>query len=416
MRRRDNRSKDYDDCDDNSYSRQDRFATPVQQIPERPRSISNGSVHGSVHGSVEPTTPYSLEHRRSSQDLSYSYTQPSFAQAQAPQQPVQTPSSFPSQLAFGSTSSQYAAASFQPPSAPVSQTSQRYAQVGSDYQYQPNSHARQMSASHNYAYSPSQPQTPIYPQPQASIYPSGTPEVKPIVDFRRTSLPASQQTYTSQPIIQYNQPDTRQTTSYTHLDSRQTASYAPGDTRQHPAYQQMDARQGSSYPQADSRSSSMQQSYYTPAHAPIPRTATPSSNSHILPPIQTLQAPTDPKNETYSPSTVAAPPSGPSSSSSYDTSRKSYHSYPTSAPTTTVYDPARSTGKRPHENAFDSSHQYQSLHNGMRPGTYNHGQDVSQIETDEGTLVDEYEMRANLVYRRADGTRQSKKMPSPVMD
>ena len=54
----------------------------------------------------------------------------------------------------------------------------------------------------------------------------------------------------------------------------------------------------------------------------------------------------------------------------------------------------------------------------MRPATYNHGQDVSQVETDEGTLEDEYSLTdmKQLIYRRADGTKQSKKCPSPVID
>ena len=55
----------------------------------------------------------------------------------------------------------------------------------------------------------------------------------------------------------------------------------------------------------------------------------------------------------------------------------------------------------------------------MRPATLNHGQDVPQIETEDGQLVDEYDLTAIgkvLSYRRADGTKQSKKCPSPVID
>lgn len=115
MRRRDTKSKDYDDYEENGYARTDRLGTPAQQIPERPRSISNSSMHGSVPGSVEPSTPYAIEHRRPSQDLGYNYTQPNFAPPPAPVQPVQTTPTYPSHLTFGATSSQYAAPSFQPP-------------------------------------------------------------------------------------------------------------------------------------------------------------------------------------------------------------------------------------------------------------------------------------------------------------
>ena len=178
MRRRDTKSKDYEDYDEGSYSRPDRFATPAHQVPERPRSISNGSAHGSVHGSVEPSTPYPLDHRRSSQDTGYPYSHSNFVPPPAPAQAVQTTPTFSSHLTFG-VNSQYATSSFQPP-APLSQTSQRYLPNGNDYQYQANTHARQLSAPQNFTYSPSQsqapayqqPQTPTYQQPQTPIYPN----------------------------------------------------------------------------------------------------------------------------------------------------------------------------------------------------------------------------------------------------
>lgn len=74
--------------------------------------------------------------------------------------------------------------------------------------------------------------------------------------------------------------------------------------------------------------------------------------------------------------------------------------------------------KRNHEQVFDSSHQYQPMHSGMRPDNYNHGRDVPQIEAEDGSLTSEYDYQAMRVlsYRRADGTRQSKKCPSPIMD
>ena len=426
MRRRDTKSKDYDDFDESGYARTDRFATPVQQIPERPRSISNGSIHGSVHGSihgsVEPTTPYALEHRRSSGDLGYSYNQqPSFAPVPAPPQPVQTPT-YSSHLTFGSSASQFAAPTFQPPAAPVSQPAQRYAQTSHDYHYQPNGH-RQMSASQNFAYPPSQPQTPTYQQPQPSIYSSNSVEYKPIPSYRRASLPPSQQSYPNQSMNQYNQSDTRQNPTYVQVDTRQNPAYPQVDTRQNPLYPQIDTRQSSVYPQVDSRHNSIPSSYYTsPSQSQGPRSATPTNSSHVLPPIQTLPPPHENKYEPGTPTATLPTPTGSSSSSGYENLRsKAQQTYPTSAPmpaTNTIYDPTRTQGKRSHDQVFDSSHQYQAVHNGIRPATYNHGQDVPQIQADDGSLMTEYEIEPlrELIYRRADGSKQVKKCPSPLID
>lgn len=415
MRRRDNKSKDYDDFEESGYARTDRFATPAHQVPERPRSISNGSVHGSVHGSVEPSTPFTVEHRRSSQDLGYTYSQPNFAPAPAAPQPVHTPT-YTSHLNFGPNSSQYAAPSFQPPSVPVSHPSQRHVHGVHDYQYPSNAHSRQMSTSQNFAYSPSQPQTPTYQQPQTPIYSSSTSEYKPIPDYGRASLPPSQISYSSQPMNQYKI-ESRHNSTCSQMDGRQP--YSQVDTRQNPTYPQVDTRQSHIYPQVDSR----QPGYYpSPSQNQVPRSTTPSSNSHILPPIHTIQPAVDTKHEIHTP-TSALPTAlpTPSTTSNHENLYHRYQPTYTSAPTvstTPTYDPARMLGKRSHDQVFDSSHQYQPVHSGMRPATLNHGQDVPQIEADNGTLTDEYDIvpRVNLVYRRADGTKSSKKCPSLLMD
>ena len=415
MRRRDNKSKDYDELEESGYARTDRFATPAHQVPDRPRSISNGSVHsnihGSVHGSVEPSTPYAVEHRRSSQDLGYTYSQTNFAPAPAPPQPVQN-TTYTSHLNFGPNSSQYSTSSFQPPSVPMSHPSQRYVHGVNDYQYPSNAHSRQMSTSQNFAYPPSQPQTPTYQQPQTPIYPSSTGEYKSIPDYGRASLPPSQPSYSGQPMNQYKV-ESRHNSTSSQMDGRQT--YSQVDTRQNPTYPHVDARQSNIYPPADSR----QPGYYTsPSQNQVPRSVTPSSNSHILPPIHTIQPAVDTKHEVHTPTSALPTPSTTSNHENH------YHRYqPTYTPASTVstnptYDPARIQGKRSHDQVFDSSHQYQSVHSGMRPATLNHGQDVPQIEADDGTLVDEYDIvpKVNLVYRRADGTRSSKKCPSLLMD
>lgn len=62
----------------------------------------------------------------------------------------------------------------------------------------------------------------------------------------------------------------------------------------------------------------------------------------------------------------------------------------------------------------------QPLHSGMRPSSADQGRDREQIETDTGELEDMYSdiaiMRSQnlLVYKRADGSHQTKKCPSPI--
>lgn len=376
MRRRDPKSKDYDEFEDNAYGRADRFGTPLQQVPERPRSISNGSVHGSVHASAhgsvhggDPGTPYAIEHRRSSQDLGY-YNQPSYVPPPIPVQPAQPGPSYSSHLTFGSNSSQYATPSFQPPPAPIAQPPQRYVQPNNDYQYQPNPHTRQISTPQNFAYPSNQPQQPSYQQ--TPMYTTNTPEYKPVPDYRRASLPASHQGYQSQSLT--------------------------------------------SYPQSDSRQNPVQPNYYqSPAQNPAPRSATPNNSGQVLPPIQTLQPPLESKYESFTPS-ASLPASAITPSSSYENMRSKFQPYATTSAAASNTDYTR-LNKRSHEQVFDNSHQYQSLHSGMRPSTFRHGQDVPQVEAEDGSLVEEYDMGSMrmLNYKRADGTKQTKKCPSPIM-
>ncbi len=379
MRRRDNKSKDFDEYDDTGYARTDRFATPLQQVPERPRSISNGSMHGSVHGSVhggaEPATPYSVEHRRSSESLSY-YSQPSYAAPPPQPQPNQA-APYTSHLAFGSNSAQYAAPSFQPPAPLVAQQPQRFVQPTNDYQYHSSAHSRPVSTPQNYAYPPSQPQQPTYQQ--LPIYSNSSPEYQPVPDYRRASLPSSQQGYASQSMTSYSQQDNRQT-----------------------------SMQPNYYP------SSMQQNL-------APRSATPGGTGQVLPPIQTLQPPIESKYESkyepYTPTTLPAPVNNITPSSSYENLHNKYQPYTSTPISGSATDYGRMS-KRSHEQVFDNSHQYQALHSGMRPSAFSAGREVPQIEAEDGSLVEEYDLTAMrmLSYRRADGTTHLKKCPSPIRD
>ena len=322
-----------------------------------------------------------MEQRRSSENLGF-YSQPSYAPPLPPQpqpQPNQA-ATYPSHLTFGSTSSQYAAPSFQPPPPPppVAQPPQRYAQPVNDYQYTPNPHSRQMSTPQNFAYPPTQPQQPTYQQPP--IYSNNSSEYKPMPDYRRSSLPASQQGYQSQPVTPY--------------------------------------------PQSDSRQTSVQPNYYQSSiqQNPAPRPSTPNGNGKVLPPIQTLQPPLQPPHESkydsYTPTTLPAPVSSITPSTSYENLRNKYQPYPNTPISASTPAEYGRMPKRLHEQVFDNSHQYQPMHSGMRPSSYSHGRDVAQIEAEDGSLVDEYDMSSvrTVTYRRADGTRQVKKCLSPIMD
>ena len=75
-------------------------------------------------------------------------------------------------------------------------------------------------------------------------------------------------------------------------------------------------------------------------------------------------------------------------------------------------------GKRRHDAVFDTSHMGEPLRGGMRPNIGSLGQDVPQIEAEDGTFED-LDLRADirlLHYKRADGRQQVRKCPSPVSE
>lgn len=76
------------------------------------------------------------------------------------------------------------------------------------------------------------------------------------------------------------------------------------------------------------------------------------------------------------------------------------------------------TGKRRHDTVFDTSHIGEPLRGGMRPNLGTLGQDVPQIEAEDGSFED-IDLHADmkfLHYRRADGRQQTRKCPSPVSE
>ena len=94
-----------------------------------------------------------------------------------------------------------------------------------------------------------------------------------------------------------------------------------------------------------------------------------------------------------------------------------YYSLMTPSSQLAAFNPPR-TGKRRHDTVFDTGHIDEPLRGGMRPNLVGLGQDVPQIEAEDGSLED-IDPRASiklLQYRRADGRQQVRKCPSPVSE
>ncbi|MCJ1404617.1 velvet protein [Xylographa trunciseda] len=365
MRRRDTKaSKDYEEYEEEGvgYARPERFATPdgytQQVVPDRARSASNASV--------EAHTPYAtIERRPSVHEINY-YNQSAHPQAPVAQLPQSASSGYSSHLSFGGPSTTV----YQTPALPsnntvIHQPTSNYVAGPSGFPYQqPTVHSRQMAPQQNYGYPSSQPyQYPSHPTSQQ--YGEST-DFKPLVDYRRA---ANVPMYSGS-----NQPSP--------LTS-------------------------------ESRTPSVHQSYYPQLTANnVPRVATPTS-AQVLPPLKTLQPITDRKFEQPPSSSMSASVSG-SISSTWAEPGSSPYAY--TAMSQKSAEVASRSGKRSFGAVFDTTHMTQPIHGGMRPSTANQGQEVSQLELDDGTLEDEDETPnfKLLSYRRADGTRKHKKCPSPI--
>ena len=369
MRRRDTKSnKNFEDFEDEAtYTRSDRFATPdtytKPQMTERPRSISNGSIDA-------PAAFGPDQRRLSTHDLSY-YNQASFQQPPPAPQPQNANTRYTSHLAFGGSGApHYPTPAFQPPTTPASQATPNYIPNNGSFHYPAAAHGRQLSNSQTTGYTQTQTtQQPIYPQPQ--MYTDGS-DFRPMSDYRQPSIAANNQgNYSAQSMNGYSQVENRQV--------------------------------------------SIPQNYYhPPTQAPAAPAVTPPIG-HALPPLKTLQPPMEKKYEPTSPvsatgvSMIGVAPG-------YNGMQSKYSSY-TTTPSSTNPSMPRNT-KRAFGAVFDSEHINQPMHSGMRPSTKNHGQDIPQIEAEDGSLEDEYDMHSlkMLSYRRADGSRQLKKCPSPISE
>ena len=137
------------------------------------------------------------------------------------------------------------------------------------------------------------------------------------------------------------------------------------------------------------------------------RSGTPSNpQQQLLPPLKTLQ-------QVSERSSLGGPPFAAPSPSSYESGPGGYAFSPSQ-----MAPPPRSTatlaGKRGYDRVFDTTHITGSVTGGGRPEAV--GQDVLQIDTEEDGLVDQdhFAQMKLLEYRRADGKKQYKKIPSPI--
>ena len=361
MRRRDKASDPYQDMpEEGSYQQPDRFQTP-QQAPDRPRSISNSSV--------DAPTPYSADRRQSVHEIGY-YQQAPYQQSAPPPPPPppQSASSYTSHLSFGGSSTpHYQTPTIPgPPPPPPPPPMSHYTQPTNAYTYGPPTHHRQISAPHiNYGY-------PTQPPQQATYGPPPYVDERAYPEQRRSS---AGMTMSRQPL--------------------------PLESYVHNA------------PTMQPSSSQPQRRSLTPINT-NPASQCPPS----LPPIQSLvsQSPlelptSEPKSST---SIIPQGPHNPFSTSSYMSTGN--HSHVSNTPQSGTLMSAPHT-KRSYGSTFDASHLNQPMHGGMRPNSNHHAQDLPQIETDDGDLADAYgdlgDLRGPLIYKRADGSRQAKKCPSP---
>ena len=374
MRRRDKASDGYQDFDDDNvaYSHSEHYGTP-QHARDRPRSIS--------HGSMDAQTPYSTGRRPSFPEFNYfppNGQQANFQQPPPPA-PVQSATSCNNHLSFGvSAANQYATPTFQLPQV-VQQPPQHYVQTNNGVQYVPNPHTRQMSIPQGYGYQQPPQQLPSYTnyiQPQLS---SDGSNYRPMSGDQRTpgAMTLNHQSSMSQ-------------------------TMSP-QIQNHPV---------------------LQQAYYAQQPQPGPRTTTPvNTNGHgpqQLPPLRTdnmdqpiaIEQKYEPKQEPKSPASAMQRPIAPSPSYS-----SSYNPFTFAAPPSSNPMLARNNTKRPFDTVFDNRSIQQPMYSGMRPSSADQGKDRIQIEADTGELEDLYGDEISvktLVYKRADGSQQAKKCPSPI--
>ena len=384
MRRRDTKSnKDYDDYEeDNSYARNQTPEAYPHSSLDRPRSISNVSGElSSQYGSTD-------QRRQSVHDANY-YAQNTHPVPTNPP-PQATTNTYQSFMSYGQPQQhpQYQASPAAMHAAHVSPSVQPHQSSVSSYAAQPMMPARQASTAQAYQYQ----QSPSYTQQTyPSVQPYNESEYRPSPEYRRSSNTTNGSKYAVQSLSNHSSAsDLRY--PYPHLSKHSQA---------YPVQQPTEASRP-----------------VLPIEAPT------------LPPLKTIQPNVDRK---FDPTSVlsSASISNLVTPSAQETQQQQYPTSvaPSSAQSqvpqhrssiTSTIAPATSS-KRTFGKVFDSTHLKGSVRAGQRPDLENsHGLGLPQVEFD-GTLVDDdededdLESFKTLSYRRADGSRQMKKCPSPIM-
>ena len=384
MRRRDTKSnKDYDDYEDeNSYARNQTPEAYPHNSFDRPRSISNVSGEmSSQYGSTE-------QRRQSVHDANY-YAQNTHPVPSNPP-PQGSTNTYQSFVSYGQPQPhpQYQASPIAMQAAHVSPPAQPFQTSVPPYVAQPMMPTRQGSSTQVYQYQ----QSPSYGQ---QTYPATQPyndsEYRPNSDYRRSSNTANGSKFAVQPL----------------------SNHSSASDLRHPY------SQPSQHPQAYSA--------HQPAEASRPVLPI---EAPTLPPLKTIQPTVERK---FDPASILSSASISNLVTS-PTQEIQHQQYPTnvapasaqaqvpqhrSSITSTIA--PTSSSKRAFGKVFDSTHLKSSVRAGQRPDLENsHGMGLPQVEFD-GTLVDDdeddddLESLKTLSYRRADGSRQMKKCPSPIM-
>ena len=365
VRRRDNKVTEgfLNTGEEAHYPPSERYSTP-QHIPDRPRSISNGTI--------DAQTPYSLQ-RRPSLEMPGYYP----SSAYAPPPPAASTHAANSYHSAnlnlnGPSNSTFQKTTMSAPLPPP--TSQQYPLAASNSQYTPTFHSRQLSAPNNYGYQPVQ-------HPQMSYIPSQTykEEYQSSLEPRRASISSSLNRESRQMYDSYvsNHPVLQQHNLVNQSANRDGRSLTPINT---------------SAPNPPNMLPPLTSVLQGPS---IDQPPSPASDSSGMP-----RGPQNPYSS-MSLSSIANPTITPQSSTSSYSSRSNLFS--------AMSDPLARLNKRPYENSFDTSHFNDPQHSGMRPDPNKHARDIQKIETDDGELQDLYnDMTEQLTYRRANGTLQAK--------
>ena len=197
-------------------------------------------------------------------------------------------------------------------------------------------------------------------------------------------------------------PTMQQQAQYTTQPSYQDSLSQRHTPMQHMSHQ---VREPNNYPAIDVNFMNPKPPYFPQSNGLDHRSNTPSNPQQVLPPIKALQPAIDKTSTTNS-----MPLSSPTAS--YDPSGAGTYGFPSQITT------GRATAgtKRMYDRSFDATHLNNSVVNGARPEAI--GQDTLQIDTEDNGVMDEYEvqqLQSLLIYRRADGTKQHRKVPSPIL-